>query len=96
MVNILKELKGIEKFDGVRDIKVKVVGNKDVDINIKVTDKEYRIPVLVKLERKVYGMINLGIQGIKSIENGVSILDVSENTYKIQISEGWDDGRIKK
>lgn len=83
-VEILSTVGNLKSLDGVVDIKARLVNKVDVDIVIEVADEVYKIPTLIHLERQIYSEL-YHIKNVKTINDGLSILDNHNHTYKIKI-----------
>lgn len=84
-IGMLRFINEMHEFVEVKDIVVKIINEHDVEIAIMVAEDKLKIPVLMKLERKMYLSRNSRIKAIKAIDKGLSVLDIKNNTYRIEI-----------
>ena len=84
-LQIISIIEKMQRLPEVKNVKFAIVNDQDIDINIEITDECNSTAMLIKLEREVYINNISKLSGIKSIKNGVSLLDSEQNTYKIRI-----------
>ena len=85
-VEILKSLNSMQGSNGVNNVKCSIVGAKDINVKIGVAEETNIKHTLIRLETLMYlSSSKFKIKGIKSINNGLSVLDDKNNTYRIEI-----------
>lgn len=78
---------GIKQSEYVKDLKVEEVSSQDFYYKVLIDDVKNRARVLIRLEYMIYFNRLFSIKAIKGIEDGISILDIKGNTYKIIVEE---------
>lgn len=77
----------IKQSEYVTDVKVEKVSSQDFDYKVLIDDVKNKARVLIRLENMIYFNRLFSIKAIKGIEDGISILDIKGNTYKIIVEE---------